>query len=92
MSLLVPVFTALQKRVASTLSRPKVRARALRVGQDVADDEGGARIDARWPGAWAAGAGASGRSRVAEAPAVGQRAVGVGSASSDTSALPSARL
>jgi hypothetical protein len=29
MSLLVPVFTAVQKRVASTLSVPKVRARAL---------------------------------------------------------------
>ena len=29
MSLLVPVLTALQKRVASTLSVPKVRARAL---------------------------------------------------------------
>lgn len=28
MSLLVPVFTALQKRVANTLSVPKVRARA----------------------------------------------------------------
>ena len=29
MSLLVPVLTAVQKRVASTLSVPKVRARAL---------------------------------------------------------------
>ena len=29
MSLLVPVFTALKKRVARTLSKPKVRVRAL---------------------------------------------------------------
>ena len=29
MSLLVPVFTAVQKRVPSTLSSPKVRARAI---------------------------------------------------------------
>jgi hypothetical protein len=46
MSLLVPVFTAVQKRVASTLSCRRCGP-ARCVGQDVAHDEGGAGIQRR---------------------------------------------
>ena len=83
MSLLVPVFTAVQKRVASTLSSAEGAGARVGVGQDVADDEGGARVDGRAPRPRRARRAAV-SDRGACSAAVGQRAVGIGRAPAAT--------
>ena len=90
MSLLVPVFTALKKRVASTLSKPKVRVRALLSARMSVTMKLASGLNTRVPAGDGAGFARS-RAGLATPPLASARYALV-SDSSVTSALPSARL
>jgi hypothetical protein len=88
MSLLVPVFTALQKRVASTLSVPKVRARAL-PSDRMSPTMKAARASSAGGGSGLASAATA---TALKRPPLASVRKALVRCSSGTSALPSARL